>query len=332
MKRTRGNSMNKSIADVDRKVVGKLDSTVDNKVVGKPSGKPAAKPSAKPSKKSAAKPSSVLGSVQRPQIDKTIVSPDELHDSGVMIMIYSEAGVGKTTSSIKTLPKPLLVVSSEPRNPKRSWVAAGKPDGVYFRRFTEWQDLFTFCSDHTNFTEYKSILVDSHTYNLIGLLSTAIEDEGYNPSKSSSKELTARVKMSMEGYGSVSGWMRRLDTVLGNLSRDHGKIVVCTALLQENPKWDKDLVAGPLFKGQEYPRNMPQGFDLIGLVKPTIKTAELGKPKRIVTYPPTVYFDLDPDSYGEFQCKWSGVRRVSDTGELIPRIFPLDFELILQEV
>jgi hypothetical protein len=91
--------------------------------------------------------------------------------------------------------------------------------------------------------------------------------------------------------------MFRLTVGLGRLSRQ-GKIVIVTCLLQENPKWDRELAAAPALKGREFPVNMPGFFDLIGLVEP--RTDAEGK----IIYPPRVRFQSPDDS---FVAKFTGV-------------------------
>jgi hypothetical protein len=76
-----------------------------------------------------------------------------------------------------------------------------------------------------------------------------------------------------------------------------GKVVIVTALLQENPRWNRELSAAPALKGREFPANMPGFFDLIGLVQ----TRTDGKGN--VVYPPLVRFQ-SPD--GSFLAKFTG--------------------------
>ena len=70
-----------------------------------------------------------------------------------------------------------------------------------------------------------------------------------------------------------------------------GKVVIVTALLQENPKWNRELAAAPALKGREFPVNMPGFFDLIGLVES--RTDGDGK----LIYPPRVRFQSPDDSF-----------------------------------
>lgn len=77
------------------------------------------------------------------------------------------------------------------------------------------------------------------------------------------------MKLSQEGFGSLSIWMFRLTAALGRLSQQ-GKVVIVTALLQEAPKWNRELAAASALKGREFPVNMSGFFDLIGLVEPRV--------------------------------------------------------------
>jgi hypothetical protein len=103
--------------------------------------------------------------------------------------------------------------------------------------------------------------------------------------------------MSLEGYGGLSSHMFRLTAALGRLSQA-GKIVIVTALLTENPKWNRELAAAPALKGKEFPANMPGFFDLIGLVEH--RKDDNGK----LVYPPRVRFQSPDDS---FVAKFTGV-------------------------
>jgi len=112
------------------------------------------------------------------------------------------------------------------------------------------------------------------------------------------KPLVSKVKMSIEGFGGLSANMFRLTAALGRLSQ-MGKCVIVTALLSENPRYNRELSAAPALKGREFPANMPGFFDLIGLVQ--TRTDGEGK----VVYPPLVRFQ-SPD--GLFLAKFTGNR------------------------
>ena len=76
-----------------------------------------------------------------------------------------------------------------------------------------------------------------------------------------------------------------------------GKCVIVTALLSENPRYNRELSAAPALRGREFPANVPGFFDLIGLVQ--IRTDGEGE----IVYPPLVRFQ-SPD--GSFLAKFTG--------------------------
>ena len=124
-------------------------------------------------------------------------------------------------------------------------------------------------------------------------LATEIEDQAFEARSIKEREvkpLVNRTKMSLEGYGGLASHMFRLTAALGRLSQ-MGKVVIVTALLAENPKWNRDLAAGPALKGKEFPVNMPGFFDLIGLVEPSVDS------DGNIVYPPLVRFQSSDDSF-----------------------------------
>jgi len=78
-----------------------------------------------------------------------------------------------------------------------------------------------------------------------------------------------------------------------------GVNVICISLLDEAPKWNRELVAAPAFAGKEFNRDYPAYFDCIGLVQ---RREEGGE----IVYPPVVIFDSPDES---FVHKWSGQRK-----------------------
>ena len=68
-------------------------------------------------------------------------------------------------------------------------------------------------------------------------------------------------------------------------------LVIVTALLAENPKWNRELAAAPALKGKEFPTNFPGFFDLIGLVQTRVNG------EGDIVYPPAVHFKSEDDSF-----------------------------------
>lgn len=246
-----------------------------------------------------------------------IIPKSKLPGTGKLILIYSETGVGKTTSIFQSAPDPILYLATEPRNPKISIDAAGRSDlDVDIAYYEKWVDTMDFMSDDKKTERHKTIVLDSATYLMNVSLSSEIEDEAFDAredKEKSIKPIVMRTKMSQEAFGGLSSQMSRFMRILGRLSA-RGKIVIVTALVAENPKWNRELAAAPALKGREFPNTMPGFFDLIGFVQ--TRHNDSGE----VIYPPWVSFE-SPD--GSFMAKYTG------TGK--KRSGPLDFSKILKK-
>jgi hypothetical protein len=240
----------------------------------------------------------------------------EIKTTGIMAMIYGETGVGKTVSVLQSSPQPILYVKIEERNIMPSVEATGlKSIDVDVLQYDDWRGLLDVLTDFEKLKRYKTILVDSFSHLMGVALSSEIENETFearSEKERKRKSIIMQAKMTQEGYGGLSSQMLRLCRVLGKLSSIEGKVVICTALLDEHPKYDRELVAAPTLKGREFPNHMPGFFDLIGLVQSRKKGDQ-------IIYPPMVYFE-SPDR--DFMCKFTG------TGK--KRQGPLDFSKILK--
>ena len=230
-----------------------------------------------------------------------ILSKQEVAQNGRFMLLYGGTGVGKTCSSLQTAPDPVMYLQTEPRSLKPSLDAAGRTDlDIDVAVYEDWAGLIEFVANPKNFGRHRTIVVDSYSHLMSVGLSTEIEDQAHEArteKERAVKPLASQTKLSQEGYGALSSLMFRLTAALGKLSRA-GKIVIVTALLQESPKWNRELAAAPALKGREFPVNMPGFFDLIGLVEP--RTEGDGK----IVYPPRVRFQSPDDS---FVAKWTGV-------------------------
>jgi len=230
-----------------------------------------------------------------------VLTKRELDQAGRLIMLYGPTGAGKTTSVLKSAHDPISYILTEPRSLKPSLDAAGRPDlDIDVAIYEDWAGLIEFVANPKNFERHATVVVDSYSHLMSVGLSIEIEDQAFEAREAKEKlvkPLASQTKLTQEGYGALSSLMFRLTAALGKLSRA-GKIVIVTALLQESPRWNRELAAAPALKGREFPVNMPGFFDLIGLVEP--RTDGEGK----VIYPPRVRFQSPDDS---FVAKWTGV-------------------------
>lgn len=243
----------------------------------------------------------------------------EVPDGGKVVLIYGETGVGKTTSVLKSAPKGSLYIPTEPRNPKISMRAAGRPvDDIRVYEYVDWMSLMELANDKKIMAEFanKCIILDSASYLMNVRLSNEIEDEAFDAQdddKKAIKTIVSSSKLSQEGFGGLASQMGRLIKALGDLTKQ-GTDIILIALLAEHPKWDRDLAAAPALKGQAFPTNLPGSCDLIGYVRSWSKD---GKKQ----FPPLVYFEAEND---EYLAKFTGVRPDVD----IVRV-PLDLGIIL---
>ena len=223
-----------------------------------------------------------------------ILTRQEVAQDGRFIMLYGGTGVGKTTSILQTAPAPIMYIQTEPRSLKPSLDASGRPDlDIDVAVYEDWAGLIEFVANPKNVERHRTIICDSYSQLMAVELSMEIEDQAHEArteKEKAVKPLASQTKLSQEGYGALSSLMFRLTAALGKLSR-MGKVVIVTALLQESPKWNRELAAAPALKGREFPVNMPGFFDLIGLVEP--RTDGDGK----IIYPPRVRFQSPDDSF-----------------------------------
>lgn len=222
-------------------------------------------------------------------------------DSGRMIWLYGETGVGKTVSVLATAPDPLLMISCEPRDVRDSLVAADRGRDFKFRHVIcdTWEDIIEYFADpdRPNLTWARTILLDGVSHLMNVSLTSELEDQAFEAREDKEKvkkKLTQKVKMSEEGYGALGSWMFRLTTQLGKWSQ-RGKVVVFTSLITDSPKWNRLLSGAPLLAGKMYSKNMPGYFDLIGLVEHRYDR------DGNKVYPPRVKFEGE-----DFTCKFTG--------------------------
>jgi hypothetical protein len=228
-----------------------------------------------------------------------LYSPKELTGtSGDMILLYGESGVGKSVTSIQTSPDPIVYIMAEGRDVLKMLTAAQRHDvKIKFGFYSTWDDLMDVVTHPENFVGARTIIIDSLTHIMSICLSDEIMEESYDAAdkKKTEKELTMRVKMSLEGYGTLGGQMLRLTSALTKLSQQ-GHVVTCIARVEQNPKFNRALSAAPALKGKEYSKYFQGFFDFIGYIEPRVEDG-------MVIYPPLVSFQDD----GSYMSKWTGL-------------------------
>ena len=219
--------------------------------------------------------------------------------SGDMMLLYGESGVGKSVTSIQTAPDPIIYIMAEGRDVLKMLTAAQRPDvKIRFGFYSTWDDLMEFVTNVENFKGARTVIIDSLTHIMSICLSDEIMEEGYealDKKKGQEKELTMRVKMSLEGYGTLGGQMLRLTNALTKLTQA-GLVVDCLARVEQNPKFNRALAAAPALKGKEYSKYFQGFFDFIGYMEPRVEDGH-------VIYPPLVSFQDD----GSYMSKWTGI-------------------------
>ena len=234
---------------------------------------------------------------------------DLSESNGALMLLYGEPGVGKSVTSIQTAKCPILYIMTEPRNVKNFIIAANRPDiDIDVAYYDKWDDTLEYIANYENFDRYNTVILDSLSHLIAINLSDEIMEESFESLKNSTdtkksvkdKPLTMRAKMSLEGFGSLGTQMLRFTNLLSKLSQ-RGKVVVCLARMEQNPKYNRMVGAAPTLSGKEYPKHMQGFFDFIGLVETRVEVNKETKEEK-VAYPPLVSFESD----GSFMCKWTG--------------------------
>jgi len=231
-----------------------------------------------------------------------IIESDTLDDRGRMLLLYGETGVGKTQSILQTIPKPCLWIPLERKDAKKNYsmaveIAGLKKSDIMIAKYEDWQDTMDFLYNPENTQKFASIFVDGLTHLMFIDMMQEIENQSLEGMKKNrdlmdkikDKPLAYIVKGGQENYGTLNTVTIRMLEALTELSLG-GKCIVFSALLDENPKWNRELSASPLIAGKAFAKSIPVFFGTIGLVVPITKDGK-------VTYPPGVKLRSDDDSF-----------------------------------
>ena len=230
-----------------------------------------------------------------------LFKPQDLEDSGGdIILLYGETGVGKSVSVIQSAEEPIFYFLTEPRQPAKFLQAANRPNvDIDFSFYENWEDMMDFFSDPGNFTRYKTIVIDSLSFLSNVNLSEELSVEAFDArtvKEKNEKPLTSRTKLNIESYGAMAGQMMRFTNLVSKFSQ-LGKTVILIALLENNPKFNRDLTGGPSLTGKSYPKSLPGFCDFIALIEPRID-----EKTGLTKFPPLAIFN----SENSFMSKWTG--------------------------
>jgi hypothetical protein len=220
-------------------------------------------------------------------------------DRGNFILVYGDSGVGKSATVIQTAQDPIFWIVTERGQVDLTVKAVNRPDIKLKTGYYEgWEDLLEVIYDLKNFDKIKTVLFDGLTHVMNIHLADEIVEENYesrDKKADKGKELTMRVKLSLEGYGTMSKQMMRLMKGFEQLTI-HGIDVVLTARTDQQPKWNRELSCAPALAGKEFGRDFKGFFDFIGLLEPNMRDGK-------VVYPPLISCNDD----GSFLSKWTGI-------------------------
>lgn len=277
-----------------------------------------------------------------------IPTPDELSNlsRGKVIVIYSdEAGIGKSTSCIQSLPEPILDIYIEKRNFASSLESITKVEKLPNEKHEDWikrvvldwtsrgnrvvnptthEDFFDYLDTCYQELEagtfpFKSILFDSFGYWINIELSKRLEDEAYQSKVENLKRgetlrnLTEQVQMDLRAYGSLSGIVNRYMGLIKPFSQ-YNVMVVLIFQGDNSPSYNKTLACAPYIKGKMIGQDLKSEIDYAGIVEKKYINEQL-------VFPPQISFDKP----GYF-CKWCGERPERLNGLLLnfKKIFKLE--------
>ena len=239
---------------------------------------------------------------------------------GSHILVYGKSGVGKTCTVFQTAEDPIFYLMAEGRSIDSTLAVINRPNlRLKIGYYNGWNDLLDTMYNTSNFSKCKTIFGDSMTHLMNIHLPDEILAENFEArerkkGEETLKDLTTRVKGTMEMYGVLSRQMSRLMKACQELCI-LGYDVIWSARDQDNPKWNLEFSCAPALAGKEFPRDMKGFFDFIGMLES--RYDEKGE----IIYPPVISCDDD----GSFLSKWTGFK---PPGGVIRK--PFDVKKLLQ--
>ena len=226
-------------------------------------------------------------------------------------LFYGDTNSGKTTSIIRTAPQPIYCISAEGDALKSVAVCKDKGEEVDITVVMpeSHEDLMDTLNrmllkirknrKEGKGIKYRTVLFDSGTYWMNCKLAIRVEDDRNEDRKGADEgKLSAQTKTDWTEVNTVNSQMARLTDLLKAIAND-GVMVIMTAQMQYDPKWNNELEAAPCFNYKDYNKALKGYFDYIGYTMPNVDP-ESGK----VKYPPKLSFS---GSQG-YLVKWRGVQ------------------------
>ena len=226
-------------------------------------------------------------------------------------LIYGDTNSGKTTSIIRTAPQPIYCISAEGDALKS--VAVCKAEGEEIDITVVMPDSHEDLMDTLNRMllkvlkrraageqfKYNTVLFDSGTYWMNCKLAIRVEDDRNEDRKGIDEgKLSAMTKTDWSEVNTCNSQMARLTDLLKSLA-NAGVMVIMTAQMQYDPKWNNELEAAPCFNYKDYNKALKGYFDYIGYTIPHLDE-DTGK----VKYPPRLSFSGNQG----YLVKWRGVQ------------------------
>lgn len=226
-------------------------------------------------------------------------------------LFYGETNGGKTTSIIRTAIQPIYCISAEGDALKSVAVckALGEDIDITAKMPESHEDVMATLNrmllkirerrENGKAFKYNTVLFDSGTYWMNCKLAIRVEDDRNEDRKGVDEgKLSAMTKTDWTEVNTINSQMARLTDLLKAIANE-GVMVIMTAQMQYDPKWNNELEAAPCFNYKDYNKALKGYFDYIGYVMPNIEE-ETGK----VLYPPKLSFS---GSQG-YLVKWRGVQ------------------------
>ena len=235
-------------------------------------------------------------------------------------LFYGDTNSGKTTSIIRTAKQPIYCISAEGDALKSVAVCRDKGETVDIKVVMpeSHEDVMNTLNRlllkirERRVTgkafKFETVLFDSGTYWMNCKLAIRVEDDRNEDREGIDKgKLSAMTKTDWTEVNTINSQMARLTDLLKAIANE-GVMVIMTAQMQYDPKWNNELEGAPCFNYKDYNKALKGYFDFIGYVKPRMKKvldADGNETGRVETvYPPFLSFSGNQG----YLVKWRGVQ------------------------